>query len=172
MAARYENALEVGLSTWHGAYNVYKMEGEDVDERRTVTIVAADIAATPEWFELRAEFAWAAIEVPGALVSAFGERQWGLHVDAVVPVWRPVLPDLPSSLNLGLRVDHVDFHAGELANGDAAGEEVTRVTAALALRPGAETVIRANYGLEWTDDLLGNPPARAARFQLGVATYF
>ena len=54
----------------------------------------------------------------------------------------------------------------------APSKPFTRVTAALALRPGTETVFGLNYGQEWASDLVGNAPARSALFQLGLATYF
>src|SRR5690606_425475 len=43
MATRYLDLLELGVSAWHGAYNSYIEDGEDVDQRRTLTIGAIDM---------------------------------------------------------------------------------------------------------------------------------
>ncbi|TDP75967.1 hypothetical protein [Bradymonas sediminis] len=172
LALRYAESLEVGLSGWHGAYNSFKADGDEIDERRTVTLAALDFGFAHRWVELRGEVAWASVEVPASLGTSFGEEQWGLHVDAVVPVWRTVMFDLPTTLQVGMRGEYVDDHLGELRNGDPAGEEHARATASLALRPGEETVIRLNYGLDWVSDLVGNKPERGMLAQLGLATYF
>ena len=89
LAVRVNRMAELGVSGWRGAYNVFQLEGEDVDERRALSFVALDFALTPDWLDLRGEFAWSFVDVPVDLVSAFGDRQGGGHVDAVVPVWRP-----------------------------------------------------------------------------------
>ncbi len=172
-AVRYEGLAELGLSGWHGAYNTYEREGETVDDRRTLTIAALDFAFSPQWFEIRGEFAWAQIEVPDALASSFGQVQWGGHIDAVVPVWNFRLWGLePSSLNVGTRLEYLDYHAGELANGDNAGEEVARVAGVVSFRPGSEAVFRLEYSYQWTTDVLGNVPSEQAAIQFGMATYF
>ncbi|TXC77636.1 hypothetical protein FRC91_02550 [Bradymonadales bacterium TMQ1] len=172
LALRYQGLAEVGFSGWHGAYNTFKAEGEEVDERRTLTLAAVDVAWTPGWLDLRGEAAWARVELPEGLASAYGEEQWGVHVDALVPLWRTLMLDLPTTLQAGVRLEYVDYHRGELRSGDSAGQEHTRATAVLALRPGKETVFRLNYGLEWMTDLVGNAPERGMLVQLGLATYF
>lgn len=172
LALRYDSFFEVGLSGWHGAYNVYEADGDEVDERRTATLVAVDFDFRFIGLELLGELAWAWVELPPNLESSFGTQQWGLHVDAVVPVWRTVMLDLPTTLQVGIRGEYIDYHTGELRNGDSAGEEHTRATISLALRPGEEMVIRLNYGLDWVTDLPGNAPERAMLLQLGLATYF
>ena len=119
------------------------------------------------------EFALARIEVPASLASTHGDRQWGVHVDAVVPIVRFRLLGLSnSSLAVGARFEHVDYHGGELRNGDRAGDDVTALAGSLALRPGTDTVFRLNYASSWARDLLRNAPARSASLQLGLATYF
>ncbi len=174
LATRYADLVELGISGWHGAYNAYRLEGEDIDERRTLTIAALDLRLSFPWLELRGELAHVWAQVPSSLESLFGTRQWGMHIDAIAPVWKlQLLGFSDSRLEAGLRFEHVDFHTGILSTtGDAAGSEQTRIVAALALRPGTETVFRLNYGYEWITDLVGNQAVPGASLQLGFATYF
>lgn len=173
VAVRYTDLLQAGLSAWHGAYNTFERDALTVDQRRTLTLTALDLELNTRWLQLRGEAAMALIELPSSLRTIFGERQWGAHLDLVWPLWRPTLFDLKdSSLNLGARLDYVDYHAGTLTNKEDAGLETTRLTASLCLRPGTETALKLNYSYQWDTDLLGNAPVRSARIQLGLATYF
>jgi hypothetical protein len=174
VAVRYATLVEVGLSGWHGAYNTYELEGEEVDDRRTLSIFALDFAVLSKWCALRGEAAYAKIDVPASLESTFGSEQWGMHVDAVVPVWRvAALGFDDATLNVGARFEYVDYHLGVLPSTETdAGSEQTRIVGALSFRPGPDTVLRLNYGYQWTTDLPDNPAARGASLQLGLATYF
>jgi hypothetical protein len=173
VALRYRALAELGVSAWYGAYNSHEVDGEKISPSRTLGIGAVDFAFTPGPLEVRGEVAFAWIDVPRALESAFGSRQWGLYVDAIAPIYRfSVLGLDKSSLNVGARFEHVDYHAGELANGDPAGNAVTRVAGSVSFRPSAETVFRINYVYQWATDLVNNAPARRVAMQFGIATYF
>lgn len=171
VALRYDVLAELGLSGYHGAYNTFELEGEEVDAMRTLTLGAVDWSVSTEWFEVRGEAALAFVEVPASLRTALGSWQWGLHVDAIVPVWQPSFWGYDATLNLGLRFEHVDYHASTLENGDVAGRETTRLTGSVAFRPGQEAVFRLNYAYLWNTDLVGNP-SQGALLQFGAATYF
>jgi hypothetical protein len=173
-ALRYEDMAELGLSGWRGAYNTFEVDGARVDAPRSLTIAALDASFQHRHIALRAEAAWAWIQLPPSLRGILGDQQRGMHLDAVAPVWTGELLGFEgSSLNLGARLDLVDYHAGTLrSTGQGAGESVARVTGAVSLRPGRETVLRLNYSREWITDLVGNAPARAAALQLGLSTYF
>ncbi len=174
VATRYSDMLELGVSAWHGAYNTFVDDGEEIDERRTLTIGAVDMRLTLPWFEMRGEVAKVWVQVPESLETLFGTEQWGMHVDVVAPVWKfGLLGFDDSKLEVGLRVEYVDFHMGTLGeSGDSAGSEETAIVGAIALRPGTETVFRLNYGYNWTTDLVGNEAVAGAKVQLGFATYF
>ncbi len=174
LAARYSDSLELGVSAWHGAYNTFVADGEDIDERRTLTIAAIDMRLSLPWFEIRSELAKIWVQVPESLETLFGNEQWGMHLDLVAPVWKfGLLGFDDSKLEAGLRFEHVDFHMGTLGtSGDSAGSEETAIVGALALRPGTETVFRLNYGYSWSKDLVGNDSVTGAKIQLGFATYF
>ncbi|MEX2047967.1 MAG: hypothetical protein WEB90_00150, partial [Gemmatimonadota bacterium] len=174
LAVRRPALGELGLSYYGGYYNAYVTEGIEVDERRWLGIAALDLGASIGPAEIRAEFARATIDVPPGMVELFGDRQWGAHLDVLVPVWRPRLSGYADAVLLaGVRVEHVDFNVGTfLSTAASIGDEVTAIVPGVSFRPSAQTVIRANYRYHWTTDFAGNVPSRRAGFQLGLATYF
>jgi hypothetical protein len=174
LAVRRPSLGEVGLSYYGGHYNSFRSEGIEVDERRWLGIAALDLGITAGPAEVRAEVAYATIDVSSGMAELFGDRQWGGHVDVLVPVWRPRLPGYADAVLLAsLRLERVDFNVGTFASTDASiGDEVTAVVPGISFRPSAQTVFRANYRYHWTTDFAGNEPSRRAGFQLGLATYF
>jgi hypothetical protein len=165
---------ELGLSYYGGPYNSYRSEGEIVDERRDLHVAAVDLSTELGPVALRGELAYAWIDVPPTLREVFGERQWGFHLDAVVPLLRPTLRGIPGAVVNGVvRVERVDFNRGSFSStGDPIGDEVTALVLGLSFRPVSGTIVKASYRHDWIYDLQGNPPARRAGFQFGVATYF
>lgn len=165
---------EVGLSYYGGIYNRYRVEGERVDEPRRLSIVALDGHTGLGALELRGEIAWAAIDLPDGLEEFLGRRQWGLHLDAVLPVWHPSIRGLDNPVvNLGVRLERVDYNQGHFTStGAPIGDDVSAVTATITFRPLPETVFKFNYRLESLRDLQGNEPVRTGGVQLGFATYF
>lgn len=165
---------ELGLSYYGGTYNTFRVEGQEVDVRRGVSLVALDLSTEVRSVSLRGELALAWIDVPKDLRETFGERQWGFHVDAVVPVFRPRIRGLTDPVvSVIARFERVDFNQGSFAStDDAIGDEIDAFTAGLSFRPVAGTVFKANYRHESIRDLLGNAPAKRAGLQFGLATYF
>jgi hypothetical protein len=165
---------ELGLSYYGGIYNTFRIEGVTVDEKRRVSIVAVDFNTTLKALELRGEAAWARIDVPAELAEVSGERQWGVHLDAVLPVWHPRIRGLPDPVvSVGLRLERVDFNQGTFsATGEKIFDETNALTASVSFRPAAGTVFRVNYRRESSRDLPGNAAVRTGGFQLGFATYF
>jgi hypothetical protein len=174
LAARRPGLGEVGLSYYGGYYNRFRVEGEEVDERRWLGIAALDFGGPVGPAEVRGEVAYATIDVPGGLAELFGDRQWGAHVDVVVPVWRPsVLGYTDAVISALLRLERVDYNGGTFAStGQPIGDEVTAVVTGLSFRPSPGTVFRLNYRYHWARDFVGNDPARTAGLQVGFATYF
>jgi hypothetical protein len=174
IAARRPGLGELGLSSYVGHYNSFRVEGVEVDERRILSISAIDYALEVGGARLRGEAALALVDVPEGLSEVFGDTQWGAHLDAVVPVWRPNIDGYESAvLSLGLRVEHVDYNRGTFAStGRPIGDEVTAIVPALSFRPTPSSVLRANYRYHWIRDFAANPRGHMAGFQLGIATYF
>jgi hypothetical protein len=168
------NLGEVGLSYYAATYNTFSVDGREVDARRAVRLAALDLNTEVHSVSLRGELAFAWIDVPGDLSELFGDRQWGLHVDAVVPVLRPRIRGLTDPVVSAVaRVERVDFNRGRFTGtGDSIGDEVDAVTLGFSFRPVAGTVFKANYRYERLRDLQGNEPVRRAGFQFGLATYF
>ncbi len=165
---------EVGVSYYGGIYNTFRIEGEAVDERRRLSIVAVDFNTTLRSMTLRGEAAWAAIDVPTDLADLLGDRQWGVYLDAVLPVWRPRIQGLQDAVvSLGVRLERVDFNRGTFGStGLEIFDDIDAVTATVSFRPVAGTVVLANYRRESSRDPAGNPPAKTGGFQMGFATYF
>jgi hypothetical protein len=173
-AARARGLGEFGLSHYRGIYNVWKLEGEEVDDARWLSLTAFDVQTDMGPVALRGEVALATIDVPLDLGEVHGDRQWGFYLDAVMPVWHPRIRALTDPVvNMALRVERVDFNVGEFSStGARRFDEVSAVSLGASLRPVPETVFRLNYRLEWHRDLVGNPTERTAGIQVGVATYF
>jgi len=165
---------EVGVS-WYGAtYNSFRAEGEEVDARRRLDLLAVDAGGTVGPISLRGEAAWARVDVPEGLNELFGERQWGGHLDVQLPVLHPGTAGYGDALlSVGVRLEHVDFNVGRFqSTGRQIGDEVTAVAPGVSLRPTPETVFRLNYRYAWATDFVGNEPTRRAGWQVGFATYF
>ena len=174
IAAQRRGYGEVGVSWYGGIYNTFRIEGEPVDEKRRLSIVAVDFNTEVQTVSLRAEAAWASVDVPADLAELLGDRQWGVHLDAVMPVWRPGIQGLQNPVvSLGLRLERVDFNRGSFGStGLSIHDEIDALTASVSFRPAAGTVFRANYRRESFRDPAGNPPSKTGGFQVGFATYF
>lgn len=168
------NLGELGLSYYGATYNTFSVDGRDIDARRAVRLAALDLNTEVHSVSLRGELAFAWIDVPDDLRELFGDRQWGMHVDAVVPMFRPRIRGLTDPVvNAVARVERVDFNRGRFTGtGDPIGDEISAVTLGLSFRPVAGTVFKANYRYERLRDFQGNDPVRRAGFQFGLATYF
>ncbi|MGH7498143.1 MAG: hypothetical protein ACREL3_04755 [Gemmatimonadales bacterium] len=165
---------ELGLSYYGATYNTFRVDGLEVDERRGMSAFALDFNTEVRTVSLRGEIALTRVDIPDDLRETFGHRQWGAHLDAVVPVFRPRIRGLADPVvNAVLRLEHVDFNEGTFAStGDPIGDEIDAFTAGLSFRPVAGTVFKANYRFQSIQDLVGNDPAKRAGFQFGLATYF
>ncbi|HEX9755494.1 MAG TPA: TonB-dependent receptor [Gemmatimonadales bacterium] len=174
VAAQHRQLGEVGLSHYRAVYNTWRMEGERVDDPRWLSITAVDLATGIGPVDLRGEVAFAGIDLPSDQGEVLGDRQWGVYLDAVMPVWRPKIRALDNpTVNVGVRLERVDFNVGRFtATGGKRFDEVNAVSVAVSFRPLSGTVFRLNYRLESFRDVLGNPAERTAAVRLGVATYF
>jgi hypothetical protein len=174
VAALWPGRGELGLSAYHAAYNTFEIEGEPIDERRSLTLTAVDLGLGVGPLELRGEAARVTLDVPPGLGELLADEQWGAHLDLSLPVWRPRIPAYASAaLGLDLRVEYADFNVGTFSSTDAdIGDEVFALVPGVSFRPSRDTVFRANYRRHWIRDPLGNPTMHLGGFQLGFATYF
>jgi hypothetical protein len=175
LAAQQRRWGEVGVSWYRGAYNRYRVEGEEVDEARHVTLVALDLATELGPLSLRGEMAHASIDVPDDLRDLFARRQFGWHLDASLPVWRPRLRGLPEAVvNADVRLEQVDLNRGRFAStGGSIGDETRSLIVGASFQPVSGTLVKLNYRRSRASDLLDNRPmAQLGAFQVGFATYF
>lgn len=182
--------IELGLSFYSGVYNTYQRDGLTVADPKWLHIVAWDGDFVLGPVTLRGELAYAHIDLPPGLTALHASDQLGLYFEvsgavfqvARRPAWfRVRLPEFfdQAALFLVARVDYVDLNlntrtapaAGGGTAALAAGDETTRLTVGLSLRPVPATALRVCYQHEWRTDPLGNPH-RGGGVQLGLASYF
>lgn len=175
VALRSSRLGEAGLSYYGTAYNTFRLEGVAVDDRRSLSLMALDLATTlPRGITLRGEAAFARIDLPPSLRDLQGDRQWGAHVDLVAPVWTGQGGLLRGAvLSLTTRLEHIDLNVGRFATtGQLIGDDRSALVLGTSLRPAAGTVFKVNYRREWSHDLLRNAAARSGALQFGIASYF
>lgn len=173
VAALHRGVGEVGLSFYTTLYNRFALDGEEVDDRRRLTLVALDGQARLGRLALRGEAAVAFVDVPADLADLYGRRQWGFHLDGVFLLAAPRVFGRPAPLSAVLRLEAVDFHAGTFeTTGERIHDETLAIVPGLSFRPVPETVVLLNYRRHRTRDLAGNPAVRTGGFQFGFATYF
>ncbi len=166
---------EFGLSLYTGRYNVYRREGVPVDEPRSLRLLAVDAEFRKRRLLLRGEAAVAQIEVPQDHVDddLLAEKQRGFFVEGNYTLLRRRMLNMPQASVMAFgRCDYIDLNHGKFdKTGQNIGDSVTRLTAGLAFRPTADTVIRLSYWRQWSYDRFSNL-SHAANIQFGVATYF
>lgn len=165
---------ELGFSIYNGIYNSYKFEGEPIERKRDITLIALDFSAKAGQATVNGEAAWAFIDVPYSVDEIYGKKQWGGYVECIYPVLRGSWLGFDQALlNTNLRLEMIDYNSGKFsATGKNIFDEVKAIVGGLSFRPTANTVFKANYRYHWIRDILGNPSTRLAGFQFGFATYF
>ncbi len=164
---------EFGFSFYTGYYNSYKIEGDPVDDKRRVTIVAFDGEYRWRKFLFRGEAALSIIDVQESLAEAFGDKQKGFYAEAGYTFLRRPILDFPdASLTLVTRFDFVDLNDGSFSVTDQnIGDTQRRLTVGFSFRPTPETTLRLSYLRNWNRDPFNNL-TNSMNFQFGVATYF
>lgn len=156
----------LGLSGYHGAYNVYRADGLAVDDRRDVSVMVLDLDAPTGPIRWSGEVAGVRVELPPTLPGLFASRQAGAFVTGAWRFGEGWIASMPgSSFTLAARGEAVDFDR------DLAGDSIRALALGLNFRPVPETVIKLGYERGGTRDRFNNPGA-FARLQLGIATYF
>ena len=159
-------AHEIGLSLHHGAYNVFRDEGVDVDRRRDVTIGVIDAETELFRVQLRGEAATVTVDVAPALQGIFAQKQRGAYMEAVREFGQRLIRTMPESFfALKARVDYADFDA------DRVGHNRTQVSVGVNFRPTRDTAIKFDFVRGRSRDEFNNKSEHA--FLLAsLATYF
>lgn len=169
-----KKAGEIGFSWYGGVYNRFTSEGNIVDEKRNLSLLAFDLSTNIKQLKVFGELAYAAVDVPADISELYGNRQYGTFLELSYPVLkRKMLGFENAALHVNLRGERADYNIGTFAHdGSNIGDEETALALGVGFRPSASTVIRFNYRHHWKYDPIGNPAARMAGFQFGVASYF
>ncbi len=155
---------ELGLSAHHGAYNVFRAEGVDVDERRDLTIAAVDGEARLLAFVISGEAALVDLAVPAGLAGLYASRQAGFYAEASrrlggIGAWPK------SSFTAVTRVDAVDFDR------DLAGDSELALSVGLNFRPTQESALKLAWTRSRARDRFNNA-SQAAGLRFSLASYF
>jgi hypothetical protein len=168
--------FEIGFSYMGGTYNLFQEDGLTLDSKRRVDVLAFDFNASIPKFGTTfvGEIAQVMVQVPETYSQTFGEKQLGGFLDIVQPiVKKKILGYEKSVINVALRLEYTDWNIGTFRETDGnISDHIYAICPAISWRPGGSTVVRLNYRYEWQTDLLGNPAARTAALQFGVASYF
>lgn len=157
---------ELGLSAHRGAYNVFELDGEVVDERRDVRITVIDLQTSIVGIELTGEAALARIDVPAGLQEVYAARQAGLYAQAVRRFGRHWIAVMPGSFfEGGVRYDVVDFDE------DVSGDAIRRASFGINFRPSEDVALKLNFVRGRTRDRFNNL-ADHAGLLFSIASYF
>ena len=157
---------EIGLSTHHGAWNVFTLDGEQVDDRRDLTLGVVDGELTVAGVRLTGEAALARADIPPGLRGTYASRQAGFFVDLARDLGAGWIRTAPGSVfTLKARVDAIDFDT------EAVGQHVRQASAGINFRPTSESVIKTELVRGWSYDQFNNR-SDFVRLLASFATYF
>ena len=176
VALKNSKIAEIGLSYMGGIYNKFVDDGLVIDSKRSLNVLAIDANTTLPISQtyITAEWAWINIDVPASYTQQYGNKQHGGFVDIVQPVLRKTILGWKNAvLNIACRLEYVDWNVGVFNETKTnIGEHVWSATPAISFRPSSQTVFRINYKNYYQTDILNNPSARTAGFQIGFSSYF
>lgn len=167
---------EIGLSYMGGVYNKFEDDGEEVEDKARVDVFAIDwnttIKSTGTY--IVGEAAWVFVETPETYTPQYGNKQRGMFMDIVQPVYKNKIFEWEdATFNVAARFDYVDWNVGTFKETNTRiGDQIIAVTPAISFRPTPKTVFRINYRYEWTKDILNNPAEKAATWYMGFSSYF
>jgi len=167
------NTGEIGFSYYGGVYNRFNLEGNIVEEKRSLYLIAFDVSTHIRKLQIQGEYVHATVQVPNDLKDIYGTSQYGTFLELSYPVIkRNILGFENSVVNANLRAERIDYNVGTTPTNMNIGDEISALAFGIGFRPSASTVIRFNYRYHLGYDFLGNPPSHLAGFQFGVASYF
>src|SRR5699024_8918258 len=168
------NLGEIGFSYYGGIYNEYMEEGDIIDNKRRLDLVAVDYNAKLPIAEITGELVYANIDLDDDLKGRCGGKQWGGYMDIVMPVWKLPVFSYDGVLNANHRLEYVDFNMGNFSTtGGTIYDDTKAIVPGLSFRPTEGTVFRLNYIRRWHRNYVGNDiEGQPGGIQFGFATYF
>ncbi len=171
---------ELGLSYMGGVYNTWRVEGAQVDDKRSVNVFDVDFNTTiPKLHTvITAEYAWIFVDLPPDYTPEYSHKQNGGYVDVVQPIIHGKILDWDNAtINIAVRGEYVDYNQGNFAaTGTRMYNDLWSIMPAISFRPTPQTVLRLNYRIEHSRDITGNSigaaigPTRGVSF--GISSYF
>lgn len=176
LAIKNRSIGEFGLSYMGGVYNTFQADGLVLDDKRRVDVFAFDMSIEVPKLgtNIIGEVVYAQVDVPATYTQQYGNAQWGMFVDVVQPILRPMWFNWENAtVNFSLRFNYVDWNIGTFTGTTTLiGDDLTAITPAISLRPSPQTVFRLNYRYQWQRDIVNNPAALASSWLFGFSTYF
>ncbi len=169
------NIGEIGLSIYGGKYNKFRIDGINVEPKRTLVLYSIDYQFNIRNLNLKGEWVETRVDVPETIREIYGSKQRGGFIDLIYPVGNFNIFNFSNMvLNISGRLETVDYNVGNFYTNikSEIGDEIFGYRIGLALRPVMGTIIRANYGYHFIRDILNNPSAKKASIQIGIASYF
>jgi len=170
----------LGLSYMGGVYNTWRIEGAQVDDKRSVNVFDVDFNTTIPHLNttITTEWAWIFVDLPADYTPEYAHKQYGGYVDVVQPVFKGRILDWDhATINIAVRGEYVDWNDGNFAaTGQRMYNDVWSIMPAISFRPTQQTVLRLNYRIQNERDIVGNTigasigPTRGLSF--GISTYF
>ena len=160
------SSFEIGASTHSGPYNVYEIEGIEIDKKRDVSIFAVDGFFRQQNLQISWEYANANIDIDPSLGGIYAENQAGLFAEVNYRFFDNVVSNLPKSyLMASFRYETLNL------NKDINGEDARRITIGLNFRPNPDTAFKLDFQHNLTHDAF-NLEAEDTAILFGIASYF
>jgi len=171
---------DLGLSYMGGVYNTWRVEGAQVDNKRSVNVFDVDFNTTIPKLgtNIITEWAWVFVDLPQDYTPEYAHKQFGGYIDVVQPIIKGKILDWNNAvINIAVRGEYVDWNDGNfVATGQRMYNDVKSIMPAISFRPTPLTVLRLNYRIQTARDITGNTigatigPTRGLSF--GISTYF
>ena len=171
---------QLGLSYMGGVYNTWRVEGAQVDNKRSVNVFDVDFNTTiPKLHtNIITEWAWVFVDLPADYTPEYAHKQFGGFIDIVQPIIRGRILDWDNAtVNIAVRGEYVDWNDGNFAaTGQKMYNDLWSIMPAVSFRPTPQTVLRLNYRRQTQNDITGNKIGAAigptAGLSFGISTYF
>ncbi len=175
LAIRNRKIGELGISFLNGIYNKWQIDGVRVDNQRYLSILALDFNTTLyNRIDIIGEYSKLWINIPETYSKQYGNQQKGFYLDIIANIYKDkVLSWDNAKLNIGVRVEYVDYNIGEFTETNTEiGDEIWAIVPTISFRPVSTTVVRFNYRYQSQVDFLYNPASKSGVIQLGISSYF
>jgi len=132
------NRGELGLAYYGGTYNTFRLEGEQIEEKRNLSLFALDWSANVKKLKLQGEFAYVNIDVADDISEIYGTIQYGGFMEAIYPIAnKKILGFERAVINASLRLERVDYNVGKFKTiiDTNIGDENTGIAVGLGFRP-------------------------------------